>query len=99
MFVAVYQRSLKLLYVDALLKRVKAEFTAQYSPKRFDYATFDETFRSALREAEAQADAAKRPGAIQAGLQGQVRGFLRFFTMCSICLLLWVAVGQNEGQR
>ncbi|KAK9799811.1 hypothetical protein WJX73_001989 [Symbiochloris irregularis] len=70
-FVAVYQRSLKLLYVDALLKRVKADFSVQYSPKRFDYAAFDETFRSALREAEAQVDAAKRPGAIQAGLQGQ----------------------------
>ena len=57
---------------DALLKRVKAEFAGQYQQKRFDYAAFDETFRSALREAEAQVDAAKRPGAIQAGLQGQV---------------------------
>ena len=71
-FVAVYQRALKLMYVDSLLERVKAEFSVQYSPKRFDYAAFDADFRSALREAEAQADAAKRPGAIQAGMQAKV---------------------------
>ncbi len=29
MFVAVYQRALKLLYVDALLERLKADFAAQ----------------------------------------------------------------------
>ncbi len=29
MFVAVYQRALKLLYVDALLERLKADFSAQ----------------------------------------------------------------------
>lgn len=31
-FVAVYQRALKLLYVDELLARVKQEFTQQYKP-------------------------------------------------------------------
>ena len=30
-FVAVYQRALKLLYVDALLERLKAEFAEQVS--------------------------------------------------------------------
>ena len=31
-FVAVYQRSLKLLYVEELLERVKQEFSPQYKP-------------------------------------------------------------------
>ena len=31
-FVAVYQRALKLLYVDELLERVKREFAQQYKP-------------------------------------------------------------------
>lgn len=31
-FVAVYQRALKLLYVDELLERVKLEFAEQYKP-------------------------------------------------------------------
>ena len=45
MFVAVYQRALKLLYVDALLQRVRADFAQQYAPKRYDYASFEELFR------------------------------------------------------
>ena len=47
-FVAVYQRALKLLYVDALLQRVKADFAQQYAPKRYDYASFEELFRCPL---------------------------------------------------
>ena len=47
-FVAVYQRALKLLYVDALLQRVKADFAQQYAPKRYDYASFEELFRCRL---------------------------------------------------
>ena len=47
-FVAVYQRALKLLYVDALLERVRADFSRQYSPKRYDYASFEELFRCCL---------------------------------------------------
>ena len=47
-FVAVYQRALKLLYVDALLQRVKADFAQQYAPKRYDYASFEELFRCLL---------------------------------------------------
>ena len=31
-FVAVYQRALKLLYVDELLQRVKQDFAKQYQP-------------------------------------------------------------------
>lgn len=30
---AVYQKALKLLYVDQLLERMKAEFILQYQPK------------------------------------------------------------------
>ena len=33
-FVAVYQRALKLLYVDALLERLKAEFAEQVRRRR-----------------------------------------------------------------
>lgn len=33
-FVAVYQRALKLLYVDALLERLKAEFAEQVQRSR-----------------------------------------------------------------
>ena len=32
-FVAVYQKALKLMYVDRLLERMKAEFVLQYDPK------------------------------------------------------------------
>ena len=32
-FVAVYQKALKLLYVDQLLERMKAQFVLQYEPK------------------------------------------------------------------
>ena len=42
-----YQRALKLLYVDALLERIRADFAKQYVPKRYDYANFEELFRSA----------------------------------------------------
>ena len=36
-FVAVYQRTLKLLYIDQLLAGVKDAFAVQYKPKCFDY--------------------------------------------------------------
>lgn len=36
-FVAVYQRTLKLLYIDQLLAGVKDAFPVQYKPKCFDY--------------------------------------------------------------
>jgi signal recognition particle receptor subunit alpha len=38
-FVAVYQRALKLLYVDELLERVKQEFSQQYKPDQVKETT------------------------------------------------------------
>ncbi|XP_078438794.1 signal recognition particle receptor alpha subunit family protein [Wolffia australiana] len=54
-FVAVYQRILRLLYVDDLLAAVKRDFAAIYNPKRVDYHDFDEIFRQLQKEAEARA--------------------------------------------
>lgn len=36
-FVAVYQKTLSLLYVDELLQRVKAEFAVEYKPHVYSY--------------------------------------------------------------
>ena len=45
-FVAVYQKALALMYVDALLERVKAIFVAKhYEPGKFNNKLFDEVFR------------------------------------------------------
>ncbi len=59
-FVAVYQRALKLLYVDELLERMKAEFPKHYQPKCFDYPAFTDSFEKARAELEGAADANKR---------------------------------------
>ncbi|CAL8472252.1 g11794 [Coccomyxa elongata] len=59
-FVAVYQRALKLLYVDDLLERMKAEFPKHYQPKCYDYPAFTDSFEKARAELEAAADASKR---------------------------------------
>lgn len=58
-FVAVYQRALKLLYVDELLQRVKQEFSQQYKPDQFKYKAFEESFRQMLKDAENSADMSK----------------------------------------
>lgn len=81
-FVAVYQKALKLLYVDDLLARAKAEFSGLYSPdaaggfaarKRYA-AAFDSTFRQMLKQAESQAMSAapakKRSVAVSAAAAG-----------------------------
>jgi signal recognition particle receptor subunit alpha len=60
-FVAVYQRALKLLYVDELLERVTKSFAPKYSPDCFSYPEFDASFQRLLRECEAKADASRRP--------------------------------------
>ncbi|CAL1382756.1 unnamed protein product [Linum trigynum] len=59
-FVAVYQRILRLLYVDELLSMVKREFCEIYDPKRVDYNDFDETFRQLRKEAEARTEDLKK---------------------------------------
>lgn len=44
-FVAVYQKALKLLYVDELLERVNKSFAPRYKPGCFEYPEFDATFQ------------------------------------------------------
>ncbi len=46
-FVAVYQRALKLLYVDELLERVKQEFSQQYKPDQVKESTLCLVLQSA----------------------------------------------------
>jgi hypothetical protein len=44
-FVAVYQKALKLLYVDELLARANRAFSPRYSPDCFAYPEFDAAFQ------------------------------------------------------
>ncbi|KAF8762662.1 hypothetical protein HU200_009190 [Digitaria exilis] len=55
-FVAVYRRVLRLLYVDDLLAAVRAEFARVYNPKRTSYDGFGDVFRQLHLEAQARAD-------------------------------------------
>lgn len=59
-FVAVYQQSLPLLYVEELLDMVKKEFLQQFTPNQHSYKQFDETFQKLLHDCETKADQAKR---------------------------------------
>lgn len=71
-FVAVYQRALKLLYVDNLLEAVKQEFADSYfKPKQYDYPKFEATYMRLLAEAEARADAALRDRSNARAFQGK----------------------------
>jgi len=60
-FVAVYRRVLRLLYVDDLLAAVRAEFTRVYHPKRTSYDGFGDVFRQPHLEAQARAEEMSRP--------------------------------------
>lgn len=62
-FVAVYQKTLSLLYVDDLLKMVKEAFAKDYSPNSYCYDPFTSKFDKILRDCEARADAARRNAA------------------------------------
>ncbi len=59
-FVAVYQKTLSLLYVDELLTSVKDEFVGIYKPGQRDYKSFDETFQRLLRDAETRAEQTRK---------------------------------------
>ncbi|GAX77841.1 hypothetical protein CEUSTIGMA_g5283.t1 [Chlamydomonas eustigma] len=62
-FVAVYQKSLSLLYIDDLLAMVKAEFASLHqSSGQVDYKVFGVKFQRMLRECESRADVAKKGG-------------------------------------
>lgn len=72
-FVAVYQKALKLLYVDDLLDRVNRAFALKYKPDCYSYPEFDATFQRMLRDCEAKTDAAKRPTAAVTQHQQQLQ--------------------------
>jgi hypothetical protein len=84
-FVAVYQKALKLMYVDELLERVKAEFALLYKPDtRTKYSSFDQTFRQMLKQAENQAEAmAKRPLANGVAIRAAGNGVLKVRSTCA----------------
>ena len=65
-FVAVYQRALKLTYVGDLLDRAGKAFAPRFRPNCWEYPEFDAPFQRLLLEAEERADAAKRPSAAAA---------------------------------
>ena len=60
-FVAVYRRVLRLLYVDDLLAAFRAEFARVYHPKRTTYDGFGDVFRQLHLEAQARAEEMSRP--------------------------------------
>lgn len=47
-FVAVYQKALKLLYVDELLERFNRAFSPRYRPNCYAYPEFDAAFQASL---------------------------------------------------
>ncbi|KAL5705225.1 hypothetical protein ACHQM5_023559 [Ranunculus cassubicifolius] len=59
-FVAVYQRILRLIYVDDLLSMIKREFSQLYDPKRTVYNDFDDVFRQLHKEAQVRAEDLKK---------------------------------------
>jgi signal recognition particle receptor subunit alpha len=63
-FVAGYQKALPLAYVDPLLAAARDEFCSSFfdaqSPGSTDYRAFGRRFEALQREAEAQADAARK---------------------------------------
>ncbi|KFM28829.1 Signal recognition particle receptor subunit alpha [Auxenochlorella protothecoides] len=68
-FVAVYQKALKLAYVDELLGKVNASFSPRYQPAKFSYADFEPTFKRLLRESEERADQRARSCKVRPCLQ------------------------------
>ncbi|KAH7620176.1 putative Signal recognition particle receptor subunit alpha [Nannochloris sp. 'desiccata'] len=59
-FVAVYQKALKLLYVDDLLDRVSRAFSPKYTVDSYTYSEFDAPFQKMLRDCEAKSEASRR---------------------------------------
>lgn len=57
-FAAVYQKTLKLTYVDGLLERINKVFSQKYKPECYSYPEFDAHFQRMLRDCESKADAA-----------------------------------------
>lgn len=72
-FVAVYQKALKLSYVDTLLERAARSFVPRYKPGAYGYPEFDDPFKRMLEACESKADAARRTtgGPLMARTAGQ----------------------------
>jgi len=68
-FVAVYQNTLKLMYVDKLLARVKELFSKEFSPKKYEYHMFEAQFKRELEKSEQRAESRQRP---QQSVQGNL---------------------------
>jgi signal recognition particle receptor subunit alpha len=58
-FVAVYQRTLSLLYVEDLLSAIKHAFLQEYTPGSYSYPQFQDKFEHILRDCETRADKAR----------------------------------------
>ncbi|KIZ06391.1 Signal recognition particle receptor subunit alpha [Monoraphidium neglectum] len=74
-FVAAYQRTLSLLYVDELLATVRDAFaTEHYKPGGYDYSAFTRTFEATLKDCEARSDASRRAAAAPARAPAGAKG-------------------------
>ncbi|KAI8474960.1 MAG: SRP54-type protein [Monoraphidium minutum] len=74
-FVAAYQRTLSLLYVDELLAAVRDAFTGEhYKPGCYDYSGFTRSFEATLKACEARSDAARRAAAAPASAAAGAKG-------------------------
>eukprot|EP00882_Tetradesmus_deserticola_P003898 GHRQ01004122.1.p1 GENE.GHRQ01004122.1~~GHRQ01004122.1.p1 ORF type:complete len:585 (+),score=268.56 GHRQ01004122.1:235-1989(+) len=58
-FVAVYQRTLSLLYVEDLLSTIKDAFLQEYTPGSYSYPQFQAKFTQVLRDCEARSEKAR----------------------------------------
>ncbi|KAF6256404.1 SRP54-type protein, partial [Scenedesmus sp. NREL 46B-D3] len=58
-FVAVYQKTLSLLYVEDLLSAIKEAFLQEYTPGSYSYPQFQDKFAQVLRDCETRADKAR----------------------------------------
>uniref|UniRef100_A0A383V6G1 SRP54-type proteins GTP-binding domain-containing protein n=1 Tax=Tetradesmus obliquus TaxID=3088 RepID=A0A383V6G1_TETOB len=58
-FVAVYQKTLSLLYVEDLLAAIKDAFLQEYTPGSYSYPQFQDKFAQILRDCETRADKAR----------------------------------------
>ena len=77
-FVAVYQKALSLMYVDALLLKIKAEFEVVYKPDVARYDAFEDTFKRVLKECEMKADISKRQHLVLKDRKQQTSKVMRF---------------------
>jgi hypothetical protein len=100
-FVAVYQKTLSLMYVDELLALVRDAFTDGYSPSSYNYEAFGSKFNKILRDCEARADAARRNAAVQQVMTevGEIGGGVAWRVSSLMVLPMGKAGKKQEGTR